>query len=302
MYRNIDISFWTDPKVDDDFTPEDKYFYLYLLTNPHTHLCGCYEISLKQMERETGYNQDTVHRLLKRMEREHQVIRFSEANKEILLLNWYKYNWTKSQKLLSSIRSGLKAIKTDAFREYISDVLENFGYGMDRVSIPYPTVTVSEQYQNQYTEQHQNSDSAQSCSAACEPSARARTVVDYQAIVDDYNTTCTKLPACKKLSETRKRAIKARLNTYSAEELHKVFVAAQNSSWHTGENDRNWRADFDWLMTDRNAAKMLERYERDGGGTKLDDWEKDWLAEYRAMIRGQEQEEQNEQKAAAGEA
>lgn len=142
---------------------------------------------------------------------------------------------------------------------------------------------------------------APSCSAACEPSARARTVVDYQAIVDDYNTTCTKLPACKKLSETRKRAIKARLNTYSAEELHKVFVAAQNSSWHTGENDRNWRADFDWLMTDRNAAKMLERYERDGGGTKLDDWEKDWLAEYRAMTKEQEQEEQNEQKAAAGE-
>lgn len=126
---------------------------------------------------------------------------------------------------------------------------------------------------------------APSCSAACEPSARARTVVDYQAIVDDYNTTCTKLPACKKLSETRKRAIKARLNTYSAEELHKVFMAAQNSSWHTGENDRNWRADFDWLMTDRNAAKMLERYERDGGGTKLDDWEKDWLAEYKAMTQ-----------------
>lgn len=134
---------------------------------------------------------------------------------------------------------------------------------------------------------------APSCSAACEPSARARTVVDYQAIVDDYNRTCTKLPACKKLSETRKRAIKARLNTYSAEELHKVFVAAQNSSWHTGENDRNWRADFDWLMTDRNAAKMLERYERDGGGTKLDDWEKDWLAEYRAMTKEQEEQHDN---------
>ena len=134
---------------------------------------------------------------------------------------------------------------------------------------------------------------APSCSAACEPSARARTVVDYQAIVDDYNTTCTKLPACKKLSETRKRAIKARLNTYSAEELHKVFVAAQNSSWHTGENDRNWRADFDWLMTDRNAAKMLERYERDGGGTKLDDWERDWLEEYKAMTKEQEEQHDN---------
>lgn len=38
---------------------------------------------------------------------------------------------------------------------------------------------------------------------------------------------------------------------------------------------------------------MLERYERDGGGTKLDDWEQDWLAEYRAMTK--EKEEQEEQ-------
>ena len=56
FYRNISINFWTDSKIDDDFTPEDKYFYLYLLTNPHTNICGCYEISMKQMERETGYN------------------------------------------------------------------------------------------------------------------------------------------------------------------------------------------------------------------------------------------------------
>ena len=28
VYRTIHISFWTDTKVVDDFTPEDKYFYL----------------------------------------------------------------------------------------------------------------------------------------------------------------------------------------------------------------------------------------------------------------------------------
>ena len=29
-FRSIHLTFWTDSKVDDDFTPEDKYFYLYL--------------------------------------------------------------------------------------------------------------------------------------------------------------------------------------------------------------------------------------------------------------------------------
>ena len=49
LYRTIQISFWTDTKIVDDFTPEDKYFYLYLFTNPHTNLSGCYEISKNQM-------------------------------------------------------------------------------------------------------------------------------------------------------------------------------------------------------------------------------------------------------------
>lgn len=39
-YRQIYISFWSDTKVCDDFSPEDKYFYIYLLTNPHTNICG----------------------------------------------------------------------------------------------------------------------------------------------------------------------------------------------------------------------------------------------------------------------
>ena len=64
VFRTISNSFWTDSKVDDTFTPEDKDFYLYLLTNPHTNICGCYEISNKQMSRETGYNEDTIKRLI----------------------------------------------------------------------------------------------------------------------------------------------------------------------------------------------------------------------------------------------
>ncbi|MFR8334921.1 MAG: hypothetical protein ACLU9S_23255 [Oscillospiraceae bacterium] len=31
--------------------------YLYCMTNPHTNLCGCYEVSIKQMANETGLQQ-----------------------------------------------------------------------------------------------------------------------------------------------------------------------------------------------------------------------------------------------------
>lgn len=126
-YRNISVTFWTDSKVDDEFTPEDKYFYLYLLTNPHTNICGCYEISMKQMERETGYNSDTVKRLLKRMQKTHEVIQYCEETKEILIINWCKYNWTGSDNVKKAVLKVSEYIKSDRFRKYVTDTV-SIGY------------------------------------------------------------------------------------------------------------------------------------------------------------------------------
>lgn len=135
IYRNISMSFWTDSKVDDDFTPEDKYFYLYLLTNPHTNICGCFEISMKQMCRESGYNEDTVRRLLDRMEHQHGVLRYSPATKEILIVNWHKYNWPCTNGGLSAVYTVAKSVKDKSFRDYLALMLNNHSYYVD--VIPY---------------------------------------------------------------------------------------------------------------------------------------------------------------------
>ena len=123
IYRNVQLSFWTDNKVEDDFTPEDKYFYLYLLTNPQTNICGCYEVSYSQMTNQTGYNKDTINRLLDRFEKVHNIIRYCKGTKEILILNWYKYNWSKSEKTLTGVDAVAKHIKCNEFKEYIFEVI-----------------------------------------------------------------------------------------------------------------------------------------------------------------------------------
>lgn len=133
IYRNVHLSFWTDNKVADDFTPEDKYFYLYLFTNPQTNLCGCYEVSLKQIANQTGYNRDTIERLIERFEKVHKVIVYSKESKEILLLNWYKYNWTKSEKFLTGLDKSIREVKDKEFRRYLLEIRSN----ADMVSIPY---------------------------------------------------------------------------------------------------------------------------------------------------------------------
>lgn len=124
IYRNVQLSFWTDNKVEDDFTPEDKYFYLYLLTNPQTNICGCYEVSYSQMTRQTGYNKETIQRLLERFEKVHNVVRFCKETKEILILHWYKYNWSKSEDTLKGVSKVAEHIKCNDFRNYVFEVVD----------------------------------------------------------------------------------------------------------------------------------------------------------------------------------
>lgn len=118
--RFISTNFWMDGKVEDDFTPEDKYGYLWCLTNPHTNLCGCYEISVKQIAHELGYNTDSVERLMKRLDSAHNVIRYSATTKELLVLNWFRYNWTVSEKLNKPLLAEIRKVKCSRFREYLA--------------------------------------------------------------------------------------------------------------------------------------------------------------------------------------
>lgn len=139
IFRNIQMSFWTDPKIADDFAPEDKYLYLYLLTNPHTNLCGCYEISFKQIADETGYSKQTVEKLITKIEKEHHVIVYSKKTRELLLVNWSKYNWTSSEKFRIPLGKEIQNVKNVDFKAFLTDLFN----GIDTVSIPYiyPTDT-----------------------------------------------------------------------------------------------------------------------------------------------------------------
>lgn len=134
IYRSIHMSFWTDTKVVDTFTPEDKYFMLYLLTNQYTNLVGCYEISLKQMKNDLGYSEDSIKNLLKRFTETHKVIDYDFKTKEVFIKHWYRYNWTSSSKLEKPLIAAIKSIKNVQFKEELIDIYNS----RDTLSLPYP--------------------------------------------------------------------------------------------------------------------------------------------------------------------
>lgn len=87
---------------------------------------------------------------------------------------------------------------------------------------------------------------------------RERDSIDYQQIADLYNETCVSFPRLTKLSESRKKAIRARLKQYSVDDFRRMFELAESSDFLKGKNDRNWSATFDWMVKDANMAKILD--------------------------------------------
>jgi hypothetical protein len=82
--------------------------------------------------------------------------------------------------------------------------------------------------------------------------------IDYQKIVNMYNDICISFPKITKLSDARKKSIKARLNTYNYDDFKQLFEKAQASDFLKGKNNRDWQANFDWLIKDTNMAKTLD--------------------------------------------
>lgn len=117
---------------------------------------------------------------------------------------------------------------------------------------------------------------------------------DYQQIADMYNNTCVSFPHLTKLSENRKKAIKARLKIYSVEDFQKLFEMAEGSSFLKGQNNRNWSATFDWLIKDTNMAKVLDGNYTDKEPIELSPEERQRRREEERRREEQEQREWEE--------
>lgn len=126
IYRQIHISFWQDPFVL-TLTPEEKYFYLYLMTNSKTSQCGVYELPQQVMVFETGYNLETVEKLIKKFV-EYGKVDYSKETREIYIRNWLKYNSSKSPKVRQCINEEIKKIKCSLFKRKTIDSL-SIDYG-----------------------------------------------------------------------------------------------------------------------------------------------------------------------------
>lgn len=124
--RVVDTSFWTDDKVVELFSPEDKLFMLYLLTNPHTKQLGIYSINTKIIAFELGYSVDTINILLERFENKYGMIKYSHETREIAIKNYLKYSIIKGGKPVEDcLIADIKNVKNKSLLKFIFENLKD---------------------------------------------------------------------------------------------------------------------------------------------------------------------------------
>lgn len=139
-FRQIQTSFWSDTYIQEEMTAEDKYFYLYLMTNEFTTQIGIYSITKKQIAFDLGYSLESVQALLQRFETYHKLIKYDTETREIILLKWAENNLNIGGKPVQDlIKKEISQVKNKEFlflmydncpensvKTFIASLLENY--------------------------------------------------------------------------------------------------------------------------------------------------------------------------------
>jgi hypothetical protein len=112
--RYINTKFWSDDFII-KLKPLERYFFLYLLTNEHTDICGIYELSEKVIERETDLDSKTIHKI------------FRLLKPKIDYLNGWVFirNFEKHQAVNPKVAEGIKRSKESVPKEILANFSKN---------------------------------------------------------------------------------------------------------------------------------------------------------------------------------
>ena len=153
--RVVDVDFWNDEKVMDMFSPEDKLFMLYLLTNPHTTQLGIYAINPKHMAFEIGYSVEVINVLLDRFESKYGMIKYSTQTKEIAIKNFLRHSIIKGGKPVEDcLLKELAKVKDKSLLQFVYNGIS--GKESLNVTVKKILVILNNEIQNENDNENEN--------------------------------------------------------------------------------------------------------------------------------------------------
>ena len=125
-FRVIQQSLWTDEKIIDNYSCEDKYFWLYLLTNPQTNQLGIYKLPTKLAAFQLGYSREQVIVLLDRFEKTMDQIRYNKLTQEIAIGNFLYHSVIRGGKpVIDTIEKDISKVTDVSLFDFVIRKLSN---------------------------------------------------------------------------------------------------------------------------------------------------------------------------------
>jgi hypothetical protein len=256
MYRTIDVSLWSDPKVA-ELKLEAKALFIYLITNQMTHVSGIYYLPKVFVCKQLRIS-DTLYDTLSKMLEKTELVYFDPPREIVFVRNFFRHQGKGTKNAIaaaSHLYSLHRSPLIDSFLCVYPEVRNFLKYPIDTVSIPHPDWKAEEQEQ----EQEQNKEKR-------EPDGSPKKKPRVSLLADLWNEIVTNLPKVAAMNPDRRSKEALRLKQKSDLEFWRVvFTKINQSNFCRGlsptgsSKERPWQATFDWIISnDTNCLKVFE--------------------------------------------
>jgi hypothetical protein len=148
--------------------------------------------------------------------------------------------------------------------------------------MPKSPNTVGENRKEESREEEKGEDSPLPPAAPAEPDppepdllGKRPTKAECASVMEAWNAmavTCG-LSQAVKLTDPREKSTRCRIEDYGREKIAEAMALIPSRNWLLGDNDRQWKADFEWFIRPDSIAKLLEgNYATGNGGGKPSGW------------------------------
>lgn len=238
--RIVDVQFWNDDKVLEYFSPEDKLFMLYLMTNPHTTQLGIYPINQKHMSFELGYTVDVINVLIDRFENKYEMIKYSNETKEIAIKNYLRHSIIKGgAPVRDCLVKEIKNVKNKTLLGYVFSNLKQYELNdtVTKLISEYEEKNGELLYCNENKNENENdndNDNENEVSLHDTLNDTFKKDIPYKEIIDYLNTRTNS--NYKHTTKKTKDLIKARFNEGFTLDDFKIVIDKKCIEWINDPN------------------------------------------------------------------
>ena len=278
--RSIDTHFWNDTYTG-ELSRDEKFLYIYLITNPLTNMLGIYEIRVDRMCFDTDIDEETVRKALTKFEKDGKV---KYVDGHIMLVNFVKnqnYNRNMIKSAVNDMKELPDRIKQTSFFRRILDWFERNYPDMESVqdvTIPHKQMELGEEMEADSPEQKEQEPRSKPTTDKRGQKWRTKNVPipeglrseEFLDVIEKYwthlQTTFKKRPSIPMVDGKFRRLLELQSDGHDPVEVvqqtindgNKKFYAITDKQFESNNKNNGQRQEVDLNAIDEETSEVFE--------------------------------------------